>query len=87
MGYEPATDLPVPEHDPVADEQDLLTVLEASARLHDNLVEARAQLASLLAGTGSAPPERAAALRTRIEVLESGMRRYDELRRDRAHSR
>jgi hypothetical protein len=71
-----------PEHDPVADEQDLLTVLEAAARLHDELGETRARLAA--AESGGAPPERIEALRDRIEVLELGMERYDRHRRDRA---
>ena len=70
-----------PEHDPLADEQDLLTVLEAAARLHDELGETRARLAT--AESGGAPPGRIEALCRRIEVLELGIERYDRHRRDR----
>jgi hypothetical protein len=70
-----------PEHDPIADEQDLLTVLEAAARLHDELGETRTRLA--VAESGGAPPGRIEALRRRIEALELGMERYDRHRRDR----
>jgi len=83
--YEPAADLPVPEHDPIAEEQDLLTVLEASARLHEHLLEAREQLAELGPDAAAEHPDQVAALTTRIDVLEEGMRRYDRLRRERAH--
>lgn len=74
-------DLGRPEHDPIADEQDLLTVLEAAARLHDELGETRTRLAT--AESGGAPPGRIEALRRRIEVLERGIERYEQLRRDR----
>jgi hypothetical protein len=70
-----------PEHDPLADEQDLLTVVEAAARLHDELGETRARLAA--AQADGAPAGRIEALRGRIEVLELGLDRYQQLRRDR----
>jgi hypothetical protein len=70
-----------PEHDPIADEQDLLTVAEAAARLHDELGETRDRLAA--AESGGAPLGRIEALRRRIEVLEVGLERYQRLRRDR----
>lgn len=64
-----------PEHDPVADEQDLLTIREATARLHDELAETRSRLAR--AESAGAPPPRIEALRERIGVLELGIERYD----------
>jgi len=70
-----------PEHDPIADEQDLLTVAEAAARLHDELGESRARLAA--AQADEAPAGRIEALRGRIEALEAGLQRYEQLRRDR----
>ena len=70
-----------PEHDPIADEQDLLTVAEAAARLHDELAEARARLTA--AQADRAPAGRIEALRGRIEVLELGLDRYQQRRRDR----
>jgi hypothetical protein len=84
MAYEPPADLPTPQRDPVADEQDLLTIAEAASRLHEQLIEARGQLASVDADGDTAQTDRAAALRERIEVLEQGMQRYDTLRRERA---
>ncbi|WP_181781506.1 hypothetical protein [Pseudonocardia pini] len=84
MPYQTPDDLGVPEHDPIADEQDLLTVLEAAARLHDQLGEARQQLATAESGPDSAPQQRLDALHDRIEVLERGLERYDRLRRERA---
>lgn len=82
MGYEAPEDLAAPEHDPVADEQDLLTVQEAAARLYDQLGVARAQLTE--AESAVASSARVAALRQRVDVLEMGMQRYDVLRRERA---
>jgi hypothetical protein len=84
MGEHAPGGLGLPEHDPLADEQDLLTVLEAAARLHDELGETRARLAG--AESGGAPPGRIEALRRRIEVLELGIERYDRHRLDRLQS-
>jgi hypothetical protein len=81
MAYQSPTDLDAPEHDPIADEQDLLTVKEAAARLHDQLGVVRSQLSE--AETAAAPAVRLDALRRRINVLEIGMQRYDRLRRER----
>ncbi|HLM06763.1 MAG TPA: hypothetical protein VK402_16410 [Blastococcus sp.] len=65
------TEPEAPAHDPLADEMDLLTLQEAAARLHENLVAARADLES--AGVSS---PRADVLRCRVETLEDGVRRY-----------
>jgi hypothetical protein len=68
------TEPEAPAHDPLADEMDLLTIQEAAARLHDNLVAARADLES--AGVSST---RADVLRRRVEMLEEGVRRYADM--------
>jgi hypothetical protein len=81
MAYQSPSDLEAPEHDPIADEQDLLTVKEAAARLNDQLGTVRAELAE--AESAGAPSGRLAALRHRIDTLEIGMQRYDMLRRAR----
>lgn len=70
-----------PGHDPVAGEQDLLTIREAAARLHDELAQTRARLDA--AASGGASPARIAALRDRTGVLMSGIERYEEYLRAR----
>jgi hypothetical protein len=62
-----------PGHDPVAEDMDLLTHQEAAARLYDELEELRSEAAQLDASRGSA--ERLAAVRERIQLLESTLRR------------
>ncbi|GAA1851372.1 hypothetical protein GCM10009836_34200 [Pseudonocardia ailaonensis] len=84
MPYRTPEDLGVPVHDPVADEQDLLTIPEAAARLHDELVEARERLAAAQSSPDPVSVERVDALRGRVEALETGLERYDRLRRARA---
>jgi hypothetical protein len=60
-----------PEHDPVAEDQDILTSKEATARLYDVLVETRELIAELeRSGT---EPERLAEARTRAAALEAAM--------------
>lgn len=77
----PPSDLAPPTHDPIADEQDLLTIQEAAARLHEQLAEARTLLADAVSSRAS-PADRDA-LRHRVDVLEAGVSRYDALRRAR----
>ena len=60
-----------PEHDPVAEDQDILTSKEATARLYDVLVSTR-ELAAELERTG-AEPERLAEARTRARALEEAI--------------
>jgi hypothetical protein len=81
MAYQSPSDLETPEHDPIADEQDLLTVKEAAARLHDQLGTVRAEVAE--AESAGGPSGQLDALRHRISTLEIGMQRYDTLRRAR----
>lgn len=79
MAYEIPAGLAPPEHDPIAGEQDLLTIQEAAARLHDQLGTTRARLTQ--AEAAAEPAARIEALRHRIDALEIGMQRYDLLRR------
>jgi len=60
-----------PEHDPVAEDQDILTTKEATARLYDVLAETRELIAEL--ERSGAAPERLAEARTRATALEAAM--------------
>ena len=62
-----------PGHDPVAEDMDLLTHQEAAARLHDELDELRVRAAS--AGASEQEAEVLAAVRDRIALVESTLRR------------
>jgi hypothetical protein len=84
VSYERPADVVPPEHDPIADEQDLLTIEEAAARLEDQLRAARARL---IEAEGSAEHvDRIDGLRRRVDALEIGMQRYDLLLSDRSAS-
>jgi crotonobetainyl-CoA:carnitine CoA-transferase CaiB-like acyl-CoA transferase len=60
-----------PEHDPIAEDQDILTSKEATARLYDVLVATRELIAEL--ERSGAEPERLAEARTRARGLEEAM--------------
>jgi hypothetical protein len=62
-----------PEHDPLAEDLDLMTTKEAAARLYDALVLAREHVAAL-EGDG-AGPEQLDEARTRARDLEDAIRR------------
>lgn len=60
-----------PEHDPIAEDQDILTSKEATARLYDVLVTTRELIAEL--ERTAAEPERLAEARTRARALEEAI--------------
>lgn len=62
-----------PEHDPVAEDLDLLTTKEATARLYDVLVETGGLIAEL--ERTNAEPERLAEARVRARNLEEAIER------------
>ncbi len=60
-----------PEHDPIAEDLDLLTAKEATARLYDVLVETRELIAEL--ERADVEPERLAEARVRARNLEEAI--------------
>ena len=62
-----------PEHDPLAEDLDLMTTKEAAARLYDALIIAREHVAELAGG--NAGPEQLDEARTRARDLEDAIRR------------
>jgi hypothetical protein len=62
-----------PEHDPLAEDLDLLTTKEATARLYDELVATREMIAEL--ERGDAEPVRLAEARARARNLEEAIER------------
>ena len=62
-----------PEHDPLAEDLDLLTTKEASARLFDELVATRELIAEL--ERGEAEPGRLAEAQARARDLEEAIER------------
>lgn len=66
-------DGPRPEHDPLAEDADLMTIKEGIARVYDGLEIARANLAELEAN--DAPQEEIAFARRRVELFVEGLER------------
>lgn len=62
-----------PEHDPVAEDMDLLTHQEAAARFFDEIERLRAEEAWLLTSSGA--DDRLGGLRQRIADLEEAIER------------
>ena len=60
-----------PEHDPIAEEQDILTSREATARLYDVLVATRERIAEY--ERSGAEPELLAEAKARARGLEEAM--------------
>lgn len=65
-----------PEHDPLAEDLDLLTVKEAAARLYDELVAVRDRAAELERSGGD--PGELAEARERLANLQDAVRRAAE---------
>jgi regulator of sirC expression with transglutaminase-like and TPR domain len=63
------------EHDPLAEEADLLTIREARARVTEELREVRRRLAAL--EDDPSATEDPAAVRARMEHLERAVARFD----------
>ena len=64
-----------PQHDPVAEDMDLLTHQEAAARFHDEIEVLRRAEAELAGANPTADGNRLAAVRGRIQDLESAVDR------------
>ncbi|MEU7816601.1 hypothetical protein [Pseudonocardia sp. NPDC049154] len=64
-----------PEHDPVAEDMDLLTHQEAAARFFDEIEELRAEEEKLVGADGGADRARLQAVQSRVVALESAIDR------------
>jgi hypothetical protein len=64
-----STDDAVPQHDPLAEEMDLITFQEADARLYEELARTRSLIERLSAATAP-DQEELAAQQGRLEALE-----------------
>jgi hypothetical protein len=74
VSYEQPADDEVIEHDPLAEEADLLTTVEANARVRELLRDTRRELAELTA-SGAGDLE-LAHLREKLAQIEAAIKRY-----------
>ncbi|ETB36101.1 hypothetical protein N602_25070 [Mycobacterium avium subsp. hominissuis 10-5606] len=74
MSSEQPADDEVIEHDPIAEEHDLLTTLEANARVRELLRDTRRELVELTA-SGAGDLE-VAHLKEKVAQIEAAIRRY-----------